>query len=72
MHDEQSSAVQNSCSSTQLKTKKKTTAKREEGETKRIKKRLRDAEEVESMEKPLDEALVFLNHLVQIGKETDT
>jgi hypothetical protein len=58
-----------SCSNAHAKSKKKTTATN--AEDKKIKKRLRDPEVVESMEKPLEEALVYLNHLLKIGEHCD-
>ncbi len=65
MHEEHHvSAI--SCSNAHAKSKKKTTATN--AEDKKIKKRLRDPEVVESMEKPLEEALVYLNHLLKIGE----
>ncbi len=54
-----------SCSNAHAKSKKKTTSTIVED--KKIKKRLRDPELVENMEKPLEEALVYLNHLLKIG-----
>ncbi len=56
-----------SCSNAHAKSKKKMTATNVED--KKIKKRLRDPEVVENMEKPLEEALVYLNHLLKIGKD---
>jgi hypothetical protein len=58
-----------SCSNAHAKSKKKTTATN--AEDKKIKKRLRDPEVVESMEKPLEEALVYLNHLLKIGEHVE-
>jgi hypothetical protein len=58
-----------SCSNAHAKSKKKTTATN--AEDKKIKKRLRDPEVVENMEKPLEEALVYLNHLLKIGEHCD-
>jgi hypothetical protein len=58
-----------SCSNAHAKSKKKTTATNVED--KKIKKRLRDPEVVESMDKPLEEALVYLNHLLKIGEHCD-
>jgi hypothetical protein len=55
-----------SCSNAHAKSKKKTTATN--AEDKKIKKRLRDPELVEKMDKPLEEALVYLNHLLKIGE----
>ena len=49
--------------------KRKTTCKSEKmaANSKRAKKRLRDADELENIDKPLEEAVVFLNHLLKIG-----
>ncbi len=58
-----------SCSNAHAKSKKKTTATIVED--KKIKKRMRDPEVVESIEKPLEEALVYLNHLLKIGEHCD-
>ncbi len=58
-----------SCSIAHAKPKKKTTATN--AEDKKIKKRLRDPEVVENIEKPLEEALVYLNHLLKIGERCD-
>ena len=52
--------------------KAKTTAAviKEDGRTKTTaKKRLRDAAQVEHVEEPLDEAVLFLNHLLKIGTD---
>jgi hypothetical protein len=68
MHDDQAAA-------TILKPKKKTIVKKEglETNTKRgAKKQLRDAAQLEKMEQPLEEALVFLNHLLKIGRHNNS